>query len=96
MKHHDAYRPVGKCKGCCLNQKRRCAAGLRPKAQWDHGKCRHYDDQALLAEIERMPSPTGAKLARLRRKARAEQMATEPHWNGVLDPGKMAGRTRRR
>lgn len=96
MKHHDPHRPIGKCKGCCLNLKASCAAGFRPKAEWDHGKCRHFDDQALLAEILSRPAPNGAKLARLHRKAKAERTATEPHYNGVLDPGKMAGRAKRR
>ena len=95
MKHHDALRPIGKCKGCCLNRKTSCAAGLEPKAQWDHGKCKHFNDFELLEKISSQPPPTGAKLARLRRQGRADLDATYPHHNGVLDPGKMAGRARR-
>ena len=95
MKHHDALRPIGKCKGCCLNRKARCAAGLAPKAQWDHGRCKYYGDEALLAELLKRPSPSGAKLARLKRRAKAVEKASQPHYNGVLDPGKMTGRARR-
>lgn len=96
MKHHDAHHPIGKCKGCCLNLRERCAAGFEPKAQWSRGRCRHYGDQELLADLRKKPGPTGSELARLRRKADAAKMATEPHYNGVLDPGKMAGRAKRR
>ena len=95
MKHHDVYRPVGKCKGCCLNLRTYCAAGLPPKDQWDGRRCKHYGDAVLLKDIQRRPGPSGAKLARLRRKAKAEAAATEPHHDGVLDPGKMAGRSKR-
>ena len=58
----------------------------------------HYlgTDQELLADLRKKPGPTGSELARLRRKADAAKMATEPHYNGVLDPGKMAGRAKRR
>jgi hypothetical protein len=96
MKHHDAFRPIGKCKGCCLNQKTRCAAGLEPKAQWSRRRCRSFDDQELLARLQYQSEPTGAKLARRRRQTAADQADTHPHYNGVLDPGKMAGRAKRR
>jgi len=97
MKHHDVSRPIGKCKGCCLNQRTSCAAGLEPKAVWDRRKCRHYNDRELLVQLAAAAAaPSGAKLARQRRKVKADLMATEPHYNGVLDPGKMAGRAIRR
>jgi hypothetical protein len=95
MKHHDALRPIGKCKGCPLNFKTRCAAALAPKAQWDRGRCKHYGDKALLEEVLSKPVPGGAKRARRIRQAKAIAKATGPHYNGVLDPGKMAGRVRR-
>jgi len=96
MKHHDPLRPIGKCKGCCLNLRVSCAAHLRPKSAWAKGRCKHYNDQQLLAASRDPQALTGAALARRRRKARAEQAATEPHYNGVLDPGKMAGRAKRK
>jgi hypothetical protein len=95
MKHHDACRPIGKCKGCCLNLRTVCAAGLLPKDQWRHGRCNRYGDAALLAELRDRPGPSGAKLAYLKRRQRAVLTLTEPHYNGVLDPGKMAGRAKR-
>jgi len=96
MKHHDLHRPIGKCKGCCLNLKASCAAGMLPKDAWARGRCRHYGDAELLEAIQQRPAPTGAELARLRRKAVAAREATKPHYNGVLDPSKMAGVARRR
>jgi hypothetical protein len=95
MKHHAAERPIGKCKGCCLNSKTYCLGGFQPKQQWRHGRCRHYGDAKLLAEILSRPQPSGTELAYLARKAKAVRTATEPHHNGVLDPGKMAGRAKR-
>ena len=98
MKHHDAFRPIGKCSNCCLNLRTQCAAGLQPKRQWRHDKCRRYDDHDLLAELTCLPEPTGAALAKAKRQAKAAEMAAEPHYNGVVDPWKMAGvakRTRR-
>jgi hypothetical protein len=95
MKHRDALRPIGKCKGCCLNFKTHCRAGLEPKATWDRGRCKHYGDWDLLERLQRAPAPEGAKLARRRRQQLARQAATEPHHNAVLDPGKMAGRDKR-
>jgi len=97
MKHHDARRPIGKCKGCCLNQRTVCLAGLEPKKVWDRRSCRHYNNAELLAELASGGgAPSGAELARMRRKAKADRTATEPHYNGVLDPGKMAGRAKKR
>ncbi len=97
MKHHDPARPVGKCKGCCLNARTRCMAGLEPKAVWDKGRCKHYDDEQLLADILQRPEPAGIYRGKLQRKAKALVTATEPHHNGVLDHGKMTGiRIRRR
>ena len=96
MKHHDTGRPIGKCKGCCLNSRTLCLAGLKPREVWSRGRCKSYNDNTLLDQVASRPMPTGAGLARLKRQARAEIAATEPHYNGVLDPSKMAGRSRRR
>ena len=96
MKHRSPGRPIGKCKGCCLNLRTACAAGLEPKVQWDRHRCKFYNDEQLLAKAQDAPPPTGTKLARLQRKARAQEASSAPHYNGVLDPGKMAGRLKRR
>lgn len=86
MKHHANGRPIGKCKGCCLNLRRICAAGLEPKTVWSRGRCKRYNDQALLAASARPDPPVGAKAAKNRRRRKAIQEHTEPHHNGVAPP----------
>jgi len=84
MKHHDAARPIGKCKGCCLNMKTFCAAGLQPKAEWARKRCRQFNDRAVLEAYRSSAPPEGAKAAKLRRRSRATTAATEPHHNGLV------------
>ena len=86
MKHHDARRPVGKCKGCCLNFKSFCAAGFEPKFQIRHGSCSHYDDVAMLEQALNRPRLEGIRLARQRRQEKAVTSAREPHYNGRAAP----------
>ena len=95
MKHHDPARPIGKCKGCCLNFRTYCMAGLQPAAAWDGRRCKHYGDARRLEEMLHPPVLAGAALARLRRRERAVVAATAPHFNGVLSPNAMAGLARR-
>ncbi len=84
MKHHPGDRPVGKCKGCCLNMRTFCAAGLEPKTEWSRGNCRSRDDRSIL-EAYLHPTPvTGAKAARQQRRTKASRMNTEPHYNGQI------------
>ncbi len=84
MKHHSAGRPIGKCKGCCLNLRTVCAAGLEPKAEWSRGRCRRYGDEAALEAYRKAAPPEGAKAAKLVRRAKAARMQTEPHHNGLV------------
>lgn len=84
MKHRCPERPIGKCRGCCLNAKSNCMAGLEPREEWERGKCRHFNDLTLMDAIETAPPPTGAHLAKLQRKTRALQAGAEPHYNGML------------
>ncbi len=88
MKHHDARRPVGKCKGCCLNSRTACAAGLEPRSQMSHGYCTHYNDLMLLAQAMAAPQPQGARLAKDRRRQAAHHARSEPHYNGAMHPAK--------
>jgi len=85
MKHHDSFRPIGKCKGCCLNLKIACAAGLEPKAQWNHGRCNHYGKEEVVASAYK-PVLTGAKLSRAKRRARALELTAVPHLKGGVRP----------
>ena len=88
MKHHANGRPIGKCKGCCLNLRRLCAAGLEPKTVWSRGRCGRYNDQALLAACLEAGPPVGAKAAKHRRRRQAIRKHTEPHHNGVGSPAR--------
>ncbi len=93
MKHHSAERPIGKCKGCCLNMRTFCAAGLKPKAAWGRGRCRKLNDQSALEAFLNAAPPGGAKAAKLQRRAKAAQVQTAPHYNGlVFTPARKGGR----
>ena len=89
MKHHDARRPVGKCKGCCLNFKSLCAAGFEPKIQIRHGSCSHYNDMALLDRVLNRPRLEGIHLARSLRRQEAARAASTPHYSGKSSPRPM-------
>ena len=84
MKHHSADRPVGKCKGCILNMRTLCAAGLMPKAEWSRGRCRKQNDAAALEAYLHAEPPVGAKRAKLARRTKAAATQTEPHHNGLV------------
>ena len=69
-----------------------CAAGLQPKREWDRGRCRKLNDQAALEAYLAAAPPQGAKAAKLLRRAKAAEMQTEPHYNGlVFVPARTAG-----
>ena len=89
MKHHDALRPIGKCKGCSLNRRRTCAAALEPKAQWSRGQCSCFGKQEILTQTSKF-SVNGAKFSRLLRRSRAMQASGKPRGNGKLHAGRPA------
>lgn len=86
MKHRASGRPIGKCKGCCLNRRTSCAGGLEPKDQWDRGKCSSFDDFLILEKLAAAAPPTGAKAAKLARRRRAAFAGTTRHHNGQVMP----------
>jgi hypothetical protein len=97
MKHHARERPIGKCKGCCLNMRTFCAAGLEPKNQWNKGRCKNRNDRSLLEVFQNPPALTGAKAAKLSRRARAARMRTKRHVDGqVFAPALGGGNSARR
>ena len=82
MKHHAVGRPVGRCRGCCLNMRTMCAAGLEPRTEWSKGRCKDRDNASVL-EAYYQPVPlTGTRAAKLARRTKAVQTATKPHLNG--------------
>ena len=56
MKHHAAGRPIGKCKGCCLNMRTFCAAGMEPKSDWDRGRSRKLRASGARARLKAFSS----------------------------------------
>jgi len=82
MKHHSKGRPIGKCKGCCLNMRKFCAADLAPAEQWGRGRCRAWNDPSLLDRFYHPTPSIGAEAARETRRARAASTKTEPHYDG--------------
>jgi hypothetical protein len=92
MKHHTFGRPIGKCKGCCLNLRTICAAGLDPKSEWDRGRCRFRNQRDLLDRFYNPVLPMGAKAAKTQRRARAVAAETAPHYDGqVFAPARTGG-----
>ena len=61
-----------------------CAAGLQPKKEWGRGRCRKLNDQAALEAYLAAAPPQGAKAAKLARRAKAAEMQTGPHYNGLV------------
>ena len=91
MKLRTRERPIGKCKGCCLNLRTVCAAGLEPKTEWDRGRCRAHNDELLLARFQEPAPATGAKAARQSRRAKAAMARTVPHHDGhIFVPARQA------
>lgn len=84
MKHRAVGRPIGKCSGCCLNMRRFCAAGMDPKRAWRRGRCKNWNDKSLLEAYLNPPPVTGAKAAKLSRRARASRARSTPHFDGQV------------
>ena len=85
MKRHDSSRPIGKCRGCELNMRTFCAAGLEPHTEWDGGRCR-FRNRGLAEVTSSRLAPVGAKAAKEQRRARATVLATKSHADGFAVP----------
>ena len=95
MKHHVKERPIGKCKGCCLNGRMFCAAGLEPKGRWSQGRCHRRHDGSLLERFYRPMPLTGAKASHQARRVAAARNGPVPHHDGrMLVPMRLGGTVR--
>ncbi|MBC8205730.1 MAG: hypothetical protein ISR85_05160 [Kiritimatiellales bacterium] len=87
MHSNTNKHPVGKCKGCPLNLKKRCAVFSHPKKQWAHGHCKGYMNEALyhhyLAEQMLAPQKNSKQI----RKEKMNERKTIEHHDGILNPG---------
>ena len=88
MHSNSDSHPIGKCKGCPLNQKKRCAVFSRPQEQWSRGHCKGYMNEALythyLEEQMQIPSKTHKEL----RREKAAERKTVSHQNGFVKQGR--------
>ena len=76
-------KPIGKCKGCELNLRDRCAAFEWPREQWTRSKCRGYNDPELIAACQAQSEGAAPVTSRERRQALFKLKQTEPHYQGV-------------
>ena len=76
---------VPKCRGCELNRRSFCAAGLEPYTEWDGGRCR-LRNCGLAEVISSRFVPVGARAAKEQRRARATVLATKSHADGFAVP----------
>lgn len=77
-------KPIGKCIGCELNTRDRCAVFESPRAQWARGKCRGRNHVELITQHAAEPQASaGAAASRERRRALFKLKRTEPHYQGV-------------
>lgn len=86
--HSNAdIRPIGKCKGCPLNLKKRCAVFEHPHEQWSKGRCKGYMNQELYARYLNEQSRPHEKTPKDVRKEKAAERKAIPHQDGILNPG---------
>ena len=87
MHSFHSIKPIGHCKGCPLNLKKRCGVFSYPALMWAKGACRGYMNGQLHAEYVGRQAEFHAKTPRELRRERARMRRTEPHHNGVSNPG---------
>lgn len=86
MHSHTDSHPIGKCKGCPLNQKKRCAVFSHPQQQWSHGHCKGFMNGALYTHyLEEQMSPKTHKQVR---QEKAAERKTVTHKNGFVKQGR--------
>lgn len=87
MHSNSDSRPIGKCKGCPLNLKRRCAVFEHPHKQWSRGRCKGYMNGQIVARYLDEQARPHEKTARDIRREKAVERKTIPHQDGLLNPG---------
>ncbi|OGG43342.1 MAG: hypothetical protein A3F84_24590 [Candidatus Handelsmanbacteria bacterium RIFCSPLOWO2_12_FULL_64_10] len=86
MRHRNARRPVGKCKGCGLNFRTFCGKFENPKEMWVTGRCKGFMNEALLQEYLREAETPHLVTSKMVRQEVARLRATEPHYQGKERP----------
>ena len=86
--HSDAdSRPIGKCKGCPLNLKKRCVVFEHPHEQWSKGRCKGYMNEQMHTHYLEERAKTHEKTSRDIRREQAAERKTISHQDGTLNPG---------
>jgi hypothetical protein len=89
MRHRHPYSPIGKCKGCPLNLRKRCAIFPNPLEQWEKGKkCEGYMNEELHSRYLKEQAEAREKTAKDVRREKATKAKTEPHHDSRLNPGR--------
>jgi hypothetical protein len=87
MRSRALGKPIGKCKGCPLNLRRRCAVFAHPREEWAKGNCKGYMNEQLHARyLEQKAQSHGDTPKELRRQKAAERKSG-PHYDGISNPG---------
>ncbi len=76
--------PIGKCKGCPMNLKKRCAVFSRPQEQWSHGHCKGFMNEALYTHYLEEQMLTPPKTHKELRQEKAAELKTVSHQNGTV------------
>ena len=76
--------PVGKCKGCPLNLKKRCAVFSHPQEQWAHGHCKGFMNEPLYRQYLEEQTQASPKSHKEIRQEKAAERKTVAHQNGQV------------
>ena len=87
MHSFNSTKPIGKCKGCPLNLKKRCGVFNHPARMWAKGNCRGYMNGQLYADYAERQAEFHAKTPKELRRENALIHQSEPHYNGISNPG---------
>jgi len=80
MSRHVGGKPISKCKGCCLNMRTFCAAGLEPRQEWSKGTCKVRNNYSILENYLHDIAPITLNIQQ-RRRVGSVKMKTAPHYN---------------
>jgi hypothetical protein len=88
MRHRHPHSPIGKCRGCPLNLRKRCAVFTNPLKQWENGKCEGYMNEELYARYLKEQAERHEKTSKEVRREKTAKTKTEPHHDSLINPGR--------
>ena len=84
MKAKRSAKPVHKCHACGLNLGDRCAVYPVPRDKWRRKDCPGFGNEKMLWEYQQEQAKLQADTSRGKRRAKAKERSSEPHWQGTL------------